>query len=128
MENCLFCNIYNNEKEKIIYENELSFAIYDAFPVNKGHILVIPNRHFESFFDASEEEITDIYALLHKCKEIIDEKYKPSGYNLGVNIGYDGGQTIFHLHVHLIPRYKGDLENPKGGIRRLKPQLVHYEG
>ncbi|TDT46069.1 HIT family protein [Fonticella tunisiensis] len=128
MGDCLFCNIYKNEKDKIIAENELAFAIYDAFPVNEGHVLVIPKRHFDSFFDAAQEEISAIYDLLHKCKVIIDNEYKPTGYNVGVNIGYDGGQTIFHLHVHLIPRYKGDVENPKGGVRRLKPQLVHYEG
>jgi diadenosine tetraphosphate (Ap4A) HIT family hydrolase len=128
MSSCLFCSIFENEKHKIIAENELCYAIYDAFPVNEGHILVIPKRHFDNFFDASEEEISSIYSLLQECKKILNNKYKPTGYNVGVNVGYDGGQTIFHLHVHLIPRYKGDVENPKGGIRRLKPQLVHYEG
>lgn len=128
MDKCLFCDIYENQKNKIIAESSLAFAIYDAFPVNEGHILVIPKRHFDSFFDATEQEINEIYGLLNKCKAILDNKYQPTGYNVGANIGYDGGQTIVHLHVHLIPRYKGDVENPKGGIRRLKPQLVYYEG
>ena len=128
MDKCLFCDIYEGQKNKIIAESSLAFAIYDGFPVNQGHILVIPKRHFDSFFDATEQEINQIYDLLNKCKAILDNKYHPTGYNVGVNVGYDGGQTIMHLHVHLIPRYKGDVENPRGGIRKLKPQLVYYEG
>ncbi len=128
MDKCLFCNIYESPKNKIIAESSLAFAIYDGFPVNEGHILVIPKRHFGSFFDATEQEINEIYDLLNKCKAILDNKYHPTGYNVGVNVGYDGGQTIMHLHIHLIPRYKGDVENPRGGIRKLKPQLVYYEG
>lgn len=128
MGKCIFCDIYIVDKNRVIAENNLAFAIYDAFPVNEGHMLIIPKRHFDNFFDASEEEAAAIYALLHECKKIIDEDYHPTGYNIGVNIGSDGGQTVMHLHVHLIPRYKGDVENPKGGIRRLKPQLVYYEG
>lgn len=123
--NCLFCNFL---KENYIAENELAFAIFDKFPVNEGHALIIPKRHFENFFDATQEEITAIYELLHKVKEIIDGKYFPTGYNVGVNVGEDGGQTIMHLHVHLIPRYKGDVENPKGGIRKFKKELVEYDG
>lgn len=128
MDNCIFCDIYKNKSKRILTENELAFAIYDAFPVNEGHILIIPKRHFDNFFDATNDEITAIYSLLHECKEILSKKYNPTGYNVGVNIGFDGGQTIMHLHVHLIPRYQGDVENPRGGVRRLKPQLVHYEG
>lgn len=128
MDRCIFCDIYNKNKEKIIAENELSFAIYDNFPVNEGHILILPKRHFDNFFDATQEEINQIYSLIHICKENIDKKYKPTGYNIGVNVGYDGGQTIWHVHIHMIPRYKGDVKNPRGGIRRIKPQLVYYEG
>jgi diadenosine tetraphosphate (Ap4A) HIT family hydrolase len=122
---CLFCDY---DKNKYIAENELIFAIYDVFPVNEGHALIIPKRHFESFFDATEEEVNAIYRLIHEVKIINDKKYKPDGYNVGVNIGYDAGQTIMHLHVHLIPRYKGDVENPKGGVRKLKKELVPYNG
>ncbi|AWZ48596.1 HIT family protein [Clostridiaceae bacterium 14S0207] len=123
--NCLFCDY---DKKDYIAENKLAFAIFDKFPVNKGHALIIPKRHFHNFFDASEEEVTAIYSLLHEVKSIVDNKFTPSGYNVGVNVGYDGGQTIMHLHVHLIPRYKGDIENPRGGIRKLKRQLVEYDG
>lgn len=128
MNNCVFCDIYENNKEKIIAENKLTFAILDNYPVNPGHMLIIPKRHFQSLFDATEDEISSIYELLHKCKTIADGKYKPTGYNIGINVGYDAGQTVMHLHVHLIPRYKGDVENPRGGIRKLKPQLMGYEG
>lgn len=125
MKNCLFCN-YN--KDEYICENELAFALFDNFPVNEGHALIIPKRHFDNFFDATQNEIVAIYDLIHKVKEIIDKKYKPTGYNVGVNIGHDGGQTIMHLHVHLIPRYHGDIDNPRGGIRKLKRELVPYNG
>lgn len=121
--NCLFCNY-----KEIIAENNLAFAIYDKFPVNKGHALIIPKRHFSDFFEATQEEITAIYSLLHEVKSIIDKEYNPQGYNVGINVGEHAGQTIMHLHVHLIPRYEGDVENPKGGIRKLKPELVPYNG
>lgn len=125
MNNCLFCN-YDSSKR--IVENELAFAIYDHFPVNEGHVLVIPKRHFANFFEATKEEVVAIYDLIHKVKRVVDGKYSPTGYNVGINIGEDGGQTIMHLHVHIIPRYKGDVENPKGGIRKLKKELVPYNG
>ena len=121
--NCLFCNY-----KEIIAENNQAFAIYDKFPVNKGHALIIPKRHFSDFFEATQEEITAIYSLLHEVKSIIDKEYNPQGYNVGINVGEHAGQTIMHLHVHLIPRYEGDIENPKGGIRKLKPELVPYNG
>ncbi|WBW96358.1 HIT family protein [Oceanirhabdus sp. W0125-5] len=122
---CLFCNY---DKTKYIAENTYGFAIYDQFPVNKGHALIIPNRHFESYFEATHEEITGLYALMNDVKEIIDEEFSPDGYNIGVNVGECGGQTIMHLHMHLIPRYKGDVENPRGGVRKLKKELVPYDG
>lgn len=122
---CLFCNY---KKEDYIAENSLCFAIYDKFPVNEGHVLIIPKRHFNNYFDATEEEIKSMYKLSHKVKSILDKKYKPDGYNIGVNVGYYGGQTIMHLHTHIIPRYKGDIEDPRDGVRRIKKQLVFYNG
>ncbi|MCM1988965.1 HIT family protein [Oceanirhabdus seepicola] len=122
---CLFCNY---DKTKYIAENTYGFAIYDEFPVNKGHALIIPKRHFESYFDATHEEITGLYALMNDVKEIIDEEFSPDGYNVGVNVGEWGGQTIMHLHMHMIPRYMGDVENPRGGIRKFKNELVPYDG
>ncbi|ADQ13702.1 histidine triad (HIT) protein [Halanaerobium hydrogeniformans] len=122
---CIFCEY---DKDKYIAENDLAFAIYDNFPVNKGHILVIPKRHFSSYFEAKAAEIEAIFKLTKRCKEILEVKYDPDGYNIGVNVNYPGGQTIMHLHQHIIPRYKGDVENPRGGIRKLKPNLVEYDG
>lgn len=122
---CLFCSF---DKEKYIVENELAFGIFDKFPVNKGHMLIIPKRHFESFFDATEEEVVALYALIKEGKNHLDKQYVPDGYNVGINVGEYGGQTIMHLHIHLIPRYKGDVENPKGGIRKFKKELVPYNG
>ena len=125
MDNCIFCN-YN--KSEIIAENRFAFAVLDKFPVNEGHALIIPKRHFESFFDANEEEIKAIYSLMHEVREMLDIQYEPAGYNVGINIGEAAGQTIMHLHVHLIPRYKGDVENTRGGIRKFKYNLVLYDG
>ncbi|MBA4508844.1 HIT family protein [Clostridium sporogenes] len=125
MSNCVFCN-YNTTE--IIAENRVAFAILDKFPVNEGHTLIIPKRHFQSFFEATEEEVKGIYSLMHEVKEMLDIQYEPAGYNVWVNIGYDAGQTIMHLHIHFIPRYKGDVVNPRGGIRNLKTPLVEYDG
>lgn len=88
MGKCLFCNY---EKEKYISENKVAVAIYDAFPVNEGHALIIPKRHFSNFFEATEEEVKGLYNLLHKVKMIIDKEYEPTGYNIGINVGEDGG-------------------------------------
>lgn len=122
---CLFCD---RESLDIIAENELAFAIYDKYPVNLGHVLVIPKRHYASFYESTEEELIAIYEIVQSCKEIVDAKYKPTGYNIGININESAGQTIMHLHVHMIPRYDGDVEDPRGGIRNLKTQLVPYKG
>lgn len=123
---CIFCN-YSNSDEVVI-QNDMAYAMYDHFPVNKGHMLVIPKRHFASYFDASNEELLAIQDLIHRAKDKIDVELKPDGYNIGINIGEAAGQTIFHLHVHLIPRFFGDAENPRGGIRHLKKAIVEYDG
>lgn len=122
---CIFCK---TEILDIQIENDLAFAIFDKYPVNKGHMLIIPKRHYKSFFEASKEEVLALYELTNKCKDLLKEKYNPDGYNIGININEEAGQTIMHLHVHLIPRYLGDVEDPRGGIRNLKEQLVPYKG
>ena len=124
MSECIFCN-YN--KSEIIAENKYTFAILDRSPVNEGHCLIIPKRHFQSFFETTEEEIKAIYSLLHEVKEIFDIQYEPAGYNIGINVGQYAGQTIEHLHVHLIPRYVGDVSDPRGGVRNLKKALEEYD-
>ena len=122
---CIFCEY---DKEEYIVENDLCFAIFDKFPVNEGHALIIPKRHFQNYFDATKEEIAAMYDLSQEVKKLIDKKYSPDGYNVGANVNHEGGQTIMHLHMHIIPRYKGDIEDPRGGIRRIKRQLVFYAG
>ena len=124
MSECIFCN-YN--KSEIIAENKYTFAILDNSPVNEGHCLIISKRHFSNFFEATEEEIKAIYSLLHEVKEIFDIQYEPAGYNIGINVGQYAGQTIEHLHVHLIPRYVGDVSDPRGGVRNLKKASEEYD-
>ena len=123
MPECIFCNM---SKDKVIAENDLALAFYDAYPVNEGHVLIIPKRHVETYFDATQDEKNAISLLLAKAKEKLDERFHPDGYNIGVNVGAAAGQTIFHLHVHLIPRYAGDVPDPRGGVRKIKKSLVPY--
>ena len=123
---CVFCDYVSNNK--FIMDNNLAIAVYDNFPVNKGHVLIIPKRHFASYFEATLDEITAFNELILKVKKLIDSELKPDGYNIGINIGEAAGQTIFHLHIHLIQRYTGDVENPRGGVRKLKKALVEYDG
>ena len=112
--NCQFCNI----KEGIQYEAKNAFAVLDKYPVTKYHTLIIPKRHVESYFELTEAEHMDCIDLASAIKVILcklDETI--TGFNVGANIGRDAGQTIPHCHIHLIPRRKGDTENPRGGIR-----------
>lgn len=120
---CPFCS---PKKDEIVVENDLAHARYDAYPVNLGHILIIPFRHFPSFFEATPEEHSAILDLIQKSRKIIDERYSPDGYNIGVNIGHAAGQTVMHLHIHMIPRYKGDVKNARGGIRGVIPEKREY--
>lgn len=119
---CPFCNL---EREKIL-ETEMSFAIYDGFPVNEGHALIIPKRHTANYFDLSLEEQKDCIELLNRVKGIVQEKYNPAGYNVGININEAAGQTVPHVHIHLIPRYEGDVEEPRGGVRGVIPGKKLY--
>ncbi len=123
MPQCIFCNL---PKEKVIAENDLALAFYDAYPVNEGHVLIIPKRHVETYFDATQDEKNAISLLLARATEKLDERFHPDGYNIGVNVGAAAGQTIFHIHVHLIPRYAGDVPDPRGGVRKIKKSLVPY--
>ena len=121
---CIFCK----KSSESVIENKLAYAIYDEYPVNTGHMLIIPKRHFKSYFKATQEEIIAVHELILECKKMLDQKYSPDGYNIGVNAGYEAGQTIMHLHIHLIPRYKGDVEDPRGGVRKIKKPLIKYNG
>ncbi|MBF0496223.1 MAG: HIT family protein [Deltaproteobacteria bacterium] len=118
---CPFCNC-----DHPVLENSLAYAIYDRYPVNEGHLLVIPKRHFSDFFECRKEEVAAIFNLLLNAKGLLDDKYRPDGYNIGINCGLPSGQTIMHLHVHLIPRYQGDMEDPTGGVRGVIPAKQKY--
>lgn len=107
-------------------QGEFGFVSWDRHPVNKGHFLVIPHRHFADYFDINEAERNELWALVEAGKKIAEEKYQPDGYNIGINVGIWAGQSIHHLHIHVIPRYKGDVENPKGGVRGVVPQRKNY--
>lgn len=120
--NCPFCN----SQEDAVLKNTLSFARFDKYPVAKGHMLIIPYRHFDNYFDATREEKISIIDLIDEAKSLLDEKYSPHGYNIGVNVGVPAGQSVMHLHVHVIPRYRGDSENPKGGVRGVIPWKRTY--
>ena len=100
-----------------VVENELAYARYDNNSLSRGHVLVVPKRHVASFFDMTTEEQTAVLGLLNQAQRLIQQKHRPDGYNIGVNIGKAGGQSRMHVHVHLIPRYIGDVADPRGGIR-----------
>ena len=122
---CLFCNI---EKSGCAYENELAYASYDSYPVTEHHCLIIPKRHIKDYFDLSNEELlacNDIVQIVKK--EIIKKDPSVKGFNLGTNIGKVSGQSILHCHLHLIPRRKGDVDNPQGGVRSVIPNKQHYK-
>lgn len=119
---CPFCIL---EREKILETNS-SFAIFDGFPVNEGHALIIPKRHTANYFDLTLEEQKDGIELLNRVKLIVQEKYNPAGFNVGININEAAGQTVSHVHIHLIPRYEGDVEEPRGGVRGVIPERRNY--
>jgi diadenosine tetraphosphate (Ap4A) HIT family hydrolase len=112
--------------KEVIASSELSLAFYDGFPVSPGHALVIPRRHVASFFDLTEDEVADMMALVRKVKLLVDARFRPDGYNIGINVGEAAGQSVFHVHMHLIPRYAGDVPDPKGGVRGVIPEKQKY--
>lgn len=121
---CLFCTLQHNGS--IIKEFAHCFAIFDKYPVSKGHILIISKDHVQDWFSADQQTIADIVSALSQLKQFLQDTYNPQGFNIGANCGNIAGQTINHFHVHLIPRYKGDCENPAGGVRGVIPEKQKY--
>lgn len=122
---CSFC--YENIKSEIIAEYNSAYAINDKYPVSKGHILIIPQRHTKDFFSMTTNERRDAQQLLLNMKKSIAEHDSSiSGFNVGINCGESAGQTIFHAHIHLIPRRDGDTPNPRGGVRGVIPDKMSY--
>jgi diadenosine tetraphosphate (Ap4A) HIT family hydrolase len=107
----------NIPKDRIIYRDDYFFIIKDAYPVSPGHLLIISNELRSDYFSLSHDEKAHLNRTIEKAKEIIEIEFKPDGYNIGMNCGEQAGQTVFHFHCHLIPRYIGDMENPRGGVR-----------
>lgn len=123
-DDCLFCNI---DEDRIIASNELAYVIRDGFPVTEYHTLIIPKRHAATYFDLGQAEVNAINSLLHDQKTLIEElDSSVSGFNIGMNCGEDAGQTVFHCHIHLIPRREGDVDKPKGGVRNTIPDKGSY--
>lgn len=123
-QHCPFCRPdFNHE---VLLENEQVFAIYDKYPVSKGHALIIPRRHCADYFDLSSDERSACWDMVSEVKDILEKEYHPNGYNIGVNIHETAGQTVPHVHIHLIPRYTGDMKNPEGGVRGAIPEKRLY--
>ena len=120
------CFMCAPKPEKIVVQNDLAIAIRDTFSVNSGHILVITRRHAETWFDATRAEQLAVLELVDEAKSIVDKELHPDGYNVGFNAGEAAGQTITHLHVHVIPRFKGDVDDPTGGVRLVIPDKGNY--
>lgn len=123
---CLFCDKDNTEKNTILAENELVYARWDNYPVSDGHVEIVPIRHVDSYFDLTKPEVLAIHSLSLIAKEIITAKYQPDAFTIGINDGAAAGRTIHHVHQHLIPRYEGDVPNPRGGVRHIIPGKGDY--
>ena len=121
---CLFCN---TPAKEIIFQNDFALATFDSYPISKYHSLIIPKRHIKSYFDLSNEELISCHDLVKKIKnKIILDDTTVTGFNIGSNSGKSAGQSIFHCHIHLIPRREGDVGNPQGGVRSVIPSKQHY--
>ena len=122
--NCPFCD---PDIDRIFYDSDPRFlCLWDGFPVSPGHALIVPRRHVETWFEATSDEQENLLKGIELAKREIDKQYRPDGYNIGINAGAAAGQTVAHLHIHLIPRYKGDVEDPRGGVRYVIPEKGNY--
>jgi len=120
---CPFCELV---PARILVTALHGFVYRDGFPVSPGHTLIIPRRHVGSFFEIEVKEREALLALLEDAKRLLDKEFHPAGYNIGINDGAAAGQTVPHVHIHLIPRYHGDVENPRGGVRWVIPDKANY--
>ena len=121
--NCPFCKI---PPERVVEGNEFAILVRDSYPLTPGHSLVIPRRHVQSIFDVVPEELQALWKLVEKARALIDDLHRPANYNLGINDGPAAGQSVPHLHVHVIPRYRGDVVEPRGGVRWIIPERAAY--
>lgn len=121
--NCPFCQL---DAARIVFSDDVTLVIRDAFPVSPGHTLIIPRRHVGSFFELTAPERASMFELLTQAKAELDGTLQPDGFNIGINDGAAAGQTVPHLHLHLIPRYRGDAPDPRGGVRWVLPAKAKY--
>jgi diadenosine tetraphosphate (Ap4A) HIT family hydrolase len=120
---CPFCTL---PEKRIIESNDLGLVIRDGYPISEGHTLIIPKRHVGSFFETTQDEKLVLLALLESAQKQLKKEFNPPSFNIGINDGKEAGQTVPHLHIHLIPRYEGDLAEPKGGVRWIIPEKAKY--
>ena len=120
--NCIFCR-----KVDLIYEGDLIYISQDRYPVSPGHVLIVPKRHVPEYFDCTKHEITELWESVNLAKEIIEKDHKPDSYNIGINVSKVAGQSVPHTHIHLIPRYEGDVADPRGGVRSVIPKNRTYK-
>ena len=121
---CIFCSIRKNE---LIFENNFAYASRDSYPVSKFHSVVVPKRCIKNYFELNDEEVLACNDLIKKLKQkIISEDDTVKGFNIGTNAGTAAGQSVFHCHIHVIPRREGDVKNPQGGVRSVIPSKQHY--
>ena len=120
---CPFCSL---PADRQLLANDRAIAIRDGFPVSAGHTLIVPRRHVGSFFEVTDDERADLLQLLMQARHDLEREFRPAGYNVGINDGPAAGQTVPHLHIHLIPRYAGDREDPRGGVRWVLPERADY--
>ena len=127
MKPCPFCE--RIDSGDVTLDNDLAVAFPDGFPISPGHTLIVPKRHEADFFALSVDEQEAILALTRIMRDRLDRELHPSAFNIGVNVGADAGQTVGHVHLHLIPRFSGDVEDPRGGIRWMIPdKAIYWEG
>jgi diadenosine tetraphosphate (Ap4A) HIT family hydrolase len=119
---CVFCEL----DRWLLAQSDLSCAFLDGFPVSQGHALVVPKRHVGSIWEMTDREYIDAFNLVKQMKDLLQERFDPHGFNIGVNCGEAAGQTVFHAHIHIIPRYAGDVPNPRGGVRNVIPGKGNY--
>jgi diadenosine tetraphosphate (Ap4A) HIT family hydrolase len=121
---CVFCE--RLAAGALLGENDGAAAFFDAFPLSPGHTLIVPRRHESDFLRLTGDETTAVWRLLAPVRELLEERFCPDGYNLGVNVGVVAGQTVDHAHLHVIPRYAGDVLEPRGGVRWIIPAKAVY--
>ena len=119
---CIFCR-----RVDLIYQGHLAYISLDKYPASPGHALIIPNRHVPIYFDCTDKEISELWELVKHAKGMIEKDHMPDSYNIGINVSKVAGQSVPHTHIHLIPRYEGDVADPRGGVRNVIPKNRTYK-